>query len=122
MTSMPSKKTIKLVTTNELALLVQDNTKDTNKLTLLVQSNTKDIAVVVKELREFRHEFHQYRTDMKDKIDRVKEDLVEIRKDLDFLTKRTKEDDDAYGSDILKINKRVKELEYRVKELATVAA
>ena len=105
---MVNKKPIKSVTTNELALLVQ--------------GNTKDIAVVVKELREFRYEFHQYRTDMKDKIDRVKEDLVEIRKDLDFLTKRTKEEDNAYGSDMLKINRRVKELEYRVKELEAVDA
>ena len=57
---------------------------------------------------------------IKDQLSYLKGEISDVKSELAVISRRTKEDTDAYGSDIVGLNRKVRDLELRVAELEAV--
>ena len=57
---------------------------------------------------------------VKDQLAYLKGEISDVKSELAVISRRTKEDTDAYGSDIVGLNRKFRELELRVVELEAV--
>jgi len=98
--------------TEEVLLPAMGDMMD-QKLELNLAPIKKDIVEIKQDIVEMKQNI----VEMKQELSAIRHELDAINRRLDKLDQRTKEDSDAYGSDILDLRTRVKRLEMEVTAL-----
>ncbi|KKW17529.1 MAG: hypothetical protein UY58_C0002G0015 [Candidatus Magasanikbacteria bacterium GW2011_GWA2_50_22] len=91
-------------------------------------ATTGEVLDFLKEHMVMREDFEEFKTNTDKKFDsiearlfEIQNELQDIRKSLEALERRTKEDADAVSQDIIELRKRVDFLEAQVQQLQTAA-
>jgi hypothetical protein len=106
--------------------------KQTKTLTAQVEASAEELAEMVQfltkeaahkeDLRDLSEHLDKKFSEQAVSLNFIESQLATLRKDLDHLSKRTKEDDSAFVKELLKLKNRIDSLEKQVKKFKPVHA